>query len=203
MDNNYWEHRKYHRGEDECRKLLYKFIHPWDSVLDLGCGSGWMYENLSSHGWSSTYKGIDLTKDFIEGARIDFPEALWEVGDARKLREPNESWDVVTLYHVLEHLPYPGWKDAIREGVRVAKRLVIVTIWRGLAEESSDHEMDMYDDLEHYDYLKAKMANYLGRDEMFELFKELGFEDVPNSKCNDGINPTDIFLLYKEKDASR
>jgi len=162
-----------------------------------------MYENLSSHGWSSTYKGIDLTKDFIEGARIDFPEALWEVGDARKLREPNESWDVVTLYHVLEHLPYPGWKDAIREGVRVAKRLVIVTIWRGLAEESSDHEMDMYDDLEHYDYLKAKMANYLGRDEMFELFKELGFEDVPNSKCNDGINPTDIFLLYKEKDASR
>lgn len=194
--SNYWEHRKYHRGEDECRKLLYKWIKEGDKVLDVGCGSGWMWENFKKKGIKINYKGVDLTRDFIEGARIDFPEVWWEVQDARDLREVNKSFDVVTLYHVLEHIPYPGWKDAIKEAVRVARKLVIVTIWRGLVEESSDHEMDMYDDIEKYDYLRARIANYIGKDELFDLFKELEFEDIPHHRCHDGVNPTDIFLLW-------
>jgi ubiquinone/menaquinone biosynthesis C-methylase UbiE len=47
--------------------------------------------------------------------------------DARKLKEEDDSWDIVCLYDVLDGLPC--WEEALKEAYRVAKKKVIVLMW--------------------------------------------------------------------------
>lgn len=49
-------------------------------------------------------------------------------GDARDLPFPDDSFDTVTLIHLLEHLDGPGIIDALAEAVRVARQRVVVAV---------------------------------------------------------------------------
>src|SRR3990167_1096321 len=134
----YWDTFKdpYQMGSQKHReylvfKLLENQVH---SFLDVGCGTGPLYE--LTKGMAMNYKGVDYSWAMIKIARELFPNGLFEVQDARKLKEGDESWDAVVLMHALDHLD--DYKAAIQEAARVAKQYVIIVLWRSFVAEGTN-----------------------------------------------------------------
>jgi SAM-dependent methyltransferase len=74
------------------------------AILDVGCGRGLMIAELAHHGWRAV--GVEMSEAASHHAR----EVLGldvQVGDLAGCRFTEASFDVVTLFHVLEHLPDP------------------------------------------------------------------------------------------------
>jgi 2-polyprenyl-3-methyl-5-hydroxy-6-metoxy-1,4-benzoquinol methylase len=74
-------------------------------VLDVGCGRGWLLDAFRRRGWTAT--GTELTEESARYAR----EALHLdvlVGDRAVHALPEATYDVVILWHVLEHIAEPA-----------------------------------------------------------------------------------------------
>ncbi len=74
------------------------------TLLDVGCGEGFFLFNASKAGY--TAKGIDISQDAAEYARREFGLNV-EAKPFKELQFPENYFDVVTLWQVLEHVPYP------------------------------------------------------------------------------------------------
>lgn len=97
------------------------------TILDLGCGEGFMIEALLDAGIDAEFTGIDLSETAIAdakarvGSRADLaarrcaPE--FEVVDARKLIDDGRSFDMVMMLEVLEHIPNPAQMLPILKGL--------------------------------------------------------------------------------------
>jgi len=73
-------------------------------LLDVGCGEGFFLFNASKAGY--TTKGIEISQDVAEYARREFGLDV-EAKPFEELRFAENYFDVVTLWQVLEHVPYP------------------------------------------------------------------------------------------------
>jgi 2-polyprenyl-3-methyl-5-hydroxy-6-metoxy-1,4-benzoquinol methylase len=78
------------------------FIH--GRVLDLGCGSGKLAEEVLPE----QYLGVDADNDVIERARRKYPRHQFEVSMPKGKR----AFDTIVMLAVIEHLNDPG--DLIR-----------------------------------------------------------------------------------------
>ncbi|MBL8991889.1 MAG: class I SAM-dependent methyltransferase, partial [Spirochaetia bacterium] len=74
-------------------------------VLDVGCGAGQLAGGLGRKGFSSA--GVDTSKAAIAAAKKRFPGVDFRVGRIGASVFPPASFDAVTLFHVLEHIPKP------------------------------------------------------------------------------------------------
>lgn len=75
------------------------------SILDVGCGKGLLLDALRKKGWR--VYGTELSDGSANFAR----ESLLLDVTSKDLTDcgfPREFFDVITLWHVLEHLPHPG-----------------------------------------------------------------------------------------------
>lgn len=87
-------------------------------ILEIGCGSGYGAELLSSLRPAS-YVGIDLMPEQIElTTGIDLPNTRFAVMDATDLSPfENESIDYVVVFGILHHIP--AWRTVLSEIERV------------------------------------------------------------------------------------
>jgi ubiquinone/menaquinone biosynthesis C-methylase UbiE len=99
------------------------------SVLDVGCGTGFLGFELAARGRKVV--GIDFAPAMIAEARRKAGErgiaVTFEEGDAERLRFDRASFDLVISRHLLWTLPHP--EAAIDEWVRVLRpggRLVVI-----------------------------------------------------------------------------
>jgi 2-polyprenyl-3-methyl-5-hydroxy-6-metoxy-1,4-benzoquinol methylase len=74
------------------------------TLLDIGCGEGFFLSNASKAGY--TTKGIEISLDAAEYAGKEFGLDV-EAKPFEELQFPENYFDVVTLWQVLEHVPYP------------------------------------------------------------------------------------------------
>ncbi|MCH7553531.1 MAG: class I SAM-dependent methyltransferase, partial [Chloroflexi bacterium] len=87
-----------------------------DSVLEVGVGSGFTSNYLRRMGISITSLDIDPSLD---------PDMVASVLD---LPYPDGTFDTVTCFEVLEHLPFEHFKRALSELYRVARSTVILSL---------------------------------------------------------------------------
>jgi len=73
-------------------------------LLDVGCGEGFFLFNASKAGY--IVKGIELSQDAAAYARSEFGLDV-EAKSFEELRFSENHFDVVTLWQVLEHVPFP------------------------------------------------------------------------------------------------
>src|ERR1035437_5589386 len=75
-------------------------------LLDVGCGNGGFLHRMHNLGWSVT--GIDFDAKAIENAKKMHGTDLTVMHtDLPSARFPDESFDAVTMSHVIEHAPDP------------------------------------------------------------------------------------------------
>ncbi len=125
-----------------------KYVKKDWSLLDIGCGSGSTLEALINNKISVKYKGVDYIRSYVKWCKEQWPDYEFEYQDATKLKEKDKSWDVTYSRGVLENLP--NFKIGLDEQCRVARRLVVIILWKKL-------QADVY----HYiQRLKGKDVTY-------------------------------------------
>lgn len=173
------------------RHTLGSFINDGDTVLDVGCGPGWNLDHFLEFGPAiKRYKGIDYSQRFVRVAneramqKAGTSTGPYELGDARKLKQYDDSWDVVILQDVLEHVN--GYEKPVKEALRVAKRRVIVAFWH--LTENDDHINDDGDDGWGAWYSRPKWETFL------DSLKYAWFHhQITDNK------PRDFYIIDKEE----
>lgn len=100
---------------------------PARSILDVGCGEGWLTSHLiKAVPSTTTIYALDASKALV-GRVTGFPASAERVvGAAELLPFRNDSFDVVVASEVLEHLLHP--EAALREISRVTIEHVLITV---------------------------------------------------------------------------
>jgi ubiquinone/menaquinone biosynthesis C-methylase UbiE len=92
-----------------------------NSILDVGCSTGSYVVYLNDNGYKAY--GLDLLAD---AAWLRGNERRYTNGSARELPFPNQTFDTVAAFELLEHIPEP---DVVLAGFhRVCRQNVILTV---------------------------------------------------------------------------
>jgi SAM-dependent methyltransferase len=79
-----------------------------NTILELGCGSGWILDHLVSAGVSpECYIGAELSQSVIDRNRARQPQSKWIHLTGYEVGVPDASVDVAFSYFVIEHCVYP------------------------------------------------------------------------------------------------
>lgn len=91
------------------------------SILDAGCGTGWLLRALVEAGVRpERLHGIDVQPERVAAARRAVPGAEIDAGDARHLPFPDESFTVVLQLTLLSSLgSHSAIREALGEGMRI------------------------------------------------------------------------------------
>lgn len=103
---------------------LIKFTtnHAGKKILDIGCATGEYCKKLSEIGFKCT--GVDINPEYILKAKQKGIDA--HIMDGETLDFPNNSFDTVILFEVLEHVNNP--KIVLKEAKRVAGKNVLISV---------------------------------------------------------------------------
>jgi SAM-dependent methyltransferase len=81
-----------------------KFHAGKGALLDVGCGRGLFLDIMKKDGWSVT--GVEFNEETASYAKMVYQIDV--ITPQEMMAVPNESYDVITLYHVLEHMQDPA-----------------------------------------------------------------------------------------------
>lgn len=134
------------------------------SVLDVGCGKGFMIHDLALLIPGITVSGIDISEYAISNAMDDMKPFV-RVADARKLPFPDASFDVVISINTVHNLERKECGEALKEIERVGrgKSFITVDAYRNNEEKELMHDWN----------LTAKTIMHV--DEWIAFFKEVGY----------------------------
>ena len=101
------------------------------SILDVGCGKGFMLRDFKLLMPNATVAGIDISEYAYENAMDDI-KPFMKIGNAKELPYPDNSFDLVTAINTVHNLPLDECKQAIREIQRVSRAhtFLVVDAWR-------------------------------------------------------------------------
>lgn len=151
---------------------------PGEAVVDVGCGSGAVLEELAARvGESGRVVGVDASEQMLAAARKRVPDWVELVrADAARLPLPDSSFDAYRAERVYQHLADAA--SALAEAHRVLKaggRIVVVDPdWEALVLDVDDREtfrcaLDAS--------LAPRPGATVGR-RLWRLLHEAGFRDV-------------------------
>lgn len=101
------------------------------SVLDVGCGKGFMLYDIRQLMPKAEIAGIDISNYAYENT-IDNVKPFVKIGNAKELPYQDRSFDLVTAINTVHNLPLDECKQAIREIQRVSRlhSFLVVDAWR-------------------------------------------------------------------------
>lgn len=97
------------------------------SLLDVGCGKGFMLHDLALLVPGITVKGVDISEYAIENT-IEDMKANVQVADAKRLSFLDKSFDVVIAINTIHNLEQEECGQALREIERVARKGSFITV---------------------------------------------------------------------------
>ena len=73
-------------------------------LIDIGCGSGTFVQVARAEGLDAS--GLEMSPEGAQLAEAEVPGHIYQ-GTEQELMETGEQFDVVTMFHALEHVPQP------------------------------------------------------------------------------------------------
>ncbi len=134
------------------------------SLLDVGCGKGFMLKDFVELIPGITVAGIDVSRYAIDNA-VDGMEAFVQVADARHLPFEDDSFDLVVSVNTIHNLERDEVVDSLREIRRVSRRwsFVVVDAYRNAMEK------------DRIDAWNLTALTVLSTDDWVGLFNEAGY----------------------------
>jgi ubiquinone/menaquinone biosynthesis C-methylase UbiE len=96
------------------------------AIMDAGCGSGYGTELIIKEFNPSLVTAFDLMPEQIQLARKRRLDVDFRVGDARKIKSADSSFDAVFIYAILHHIP--EWKSVLAETVRTLNSVGVLLL---------------------------------------------------------------------------
>lgn len=94
----------------------------FDSVLDIGCGSGRFVPYFKD----KEYHGCDISKSLVEVCRTNFPEKDFYTSAVENIKPMREKYDLIFSYTCLEHVTPENIKKAVEAIKRTGKKLLLI-----------------------------------------------------------------------------
>jgi len=181
--------------------LFKKYLHDEMSVLDIGCGTGRLYQ-LFKEFQGVDYLGLDQSEEQIKMAKKDFPNNNYLLAEMTNLPLENKKFDFIFCIATLHHLPDEISREkALLEMKRVLKSdgYLFLTNWNmdSLSAKKTIAKGKWFKILEHGFIVswsspkgeKIGERYYYGFDleELKILLEKVGFEVLENYYSKKGL----------------
>lgn len=97
------------------------------SVLEIGCGEGFVLDYLAKRQPEVAYTGADLSRAAVTmGRQITARGIAYTCAHGGQMPFPDRSFDLVLLSEVLEHIPGP--EQVLAEAIRLSRAYLLITV---------------------------------------------------------------------------
>ncbi len=184
--SEYLEIRGREGGKDvQLLQELVKCLPGGSKVLDVGCGAGVPVTRFLSEYFDVT--GVDFSGSQLALARELVPEATFIQQDMTELDLPDETYDAITSYYAIIHVPRRFHKDLLLNFHRMLKPSGLILLNMGRGDQ---------DDVINEDYHGARMYwSHFNAETNIELIKDCGFNIIWHRLIEDETDPGAIGLF--------
>lgn len=134
------------------------------SILDVGCGKGFMMHDFKQLLPGLHIEGIDISEYAVDHAMDDVKPFI-KVANAKKLPYPDKSFDLVISINTVHNLPLEECKHALREIQRISRKNAFITV-DAYHTEKEKKRMDDWN---------LTALTYMSVPEWEKLFHEVGY----------------------------
>lgn len=191
IDKNYLDQDWIHGRHSRNVELLARFLPPQGSLLDVGCAEGTFLHLFRERFPQWLLEGIEPSRDFSAFAREHFGLGFVKTGSVENLitHYAHESFDLITVSHVLEHLLHPGAFFAIVRQLLKPDGLLFVDVpdvegqSKGIGNLHIGHV---------YHFSMLSLNNF---------FSRFGFERIFSQKGDEVPKPWTLQMLARKRPA--
>lgn len=152
-------------------RLINSFGNESKQLLDVGCGTGDFLKIALTDGWTVT--GIEPNEQARKIANVKTNQNVFEIDHLDNLKE--HSFDVITLWHVLEHLPKLDTHIQLFRKLLKPNGLLIIAVPNYKSYDAAHYKefWAAYDVPRHLWHFSRKSINKLFQKENFTLIKTI------------------------------
>ena len=144
--------------------IKYYKLNNKSKILDIGCGKGFMLHDFKDLLPKANLKGVDISSYAIKNS-LSYVKKCLQVGNAKKLKFPDNYFDLAISITTLHNLDLRDFKIAIKEIKRVSKKSFITL-------DSYNNERER----KRMDAWNLTALTYMHRNDWIKLFKEIKYE---------------------------
>lgn len=165
----------YHKVREISLKRKLKLINSFQSeskiLLDIGCGTGDFLETALKDNWTIT--GIEPDENARHIANSKTINSVFETNELEKLKP--SSFDVITLWHVLEHLPNLEIHTALFKSLLKPNGILVIAVPNFKSYDAQHYKnfWAAYDVPRHLWHFSKKSISELFKKENLKLVKTL------------------------------
>ncbi len=123
-----WHGRLAHATEaNALQRVIRRYFERQGTLLDLPCGTGRLFPVLLSQGLQIT--GADISEEMMGVAKEQFAREAcvrFQKANAEELPFADRSFDYLTSYRLMCHLPREVEKRVLCEMIRVTKKIAVI-----------------------------------------------------------------------------
>jgi len=219
QDNFYRAFEDKHRGSRELIKERLKvylpFIEPFKNiykkeelkVLDLGCGRGEWIELVSENGFKAL--GVDIDDGMLQACKTLNLDVIHIDALEFLKKSPDDSFVVVSGFHIAEHLQFDVLQNLTKEALRVLKPGGLLILETPNPENIRVATVNFWTDPTHIRPLPPLLLSFLTEHYGFERVKTLRLQEDKNIKNLDYVSllqvlysPSPDYAIIAQKHAS-
>lgn len=154
---------------------ILRFKQPPGHALDIGCGNGEV--SLALHEKGFACEGVDMKPRVISHLQARFPQVTWRCASVIELADTPGRFDLLSMYHVLEHIADPRAALAQVKALANPGALVVIEVpnpggWEARIKGRFWH----YYKVDHVNYFRATDLRALATELDMHLLDVRGYQ---------------------------